>query len=278
MLRDMKLRNLALGTQAQYVPPCRALAAFQMKSPDELGLEEVKELLAHVIEKGAGATVLKMHIAGLRFLYGVTLERPEIAERLAWPKVPHKKPDILSGSEVKNLLAAVRGAVPAMAALTAYAAGLRISETCGLRAEDIDSKRGLIHVRLGKGRKDRYVMLSSTLLSLLREYWRKTRPQHGWLFPGRRPGAHLVENSVRKALRAAVTEVRLKKRVTMHSLRHAFATHLLELGTDIRVIQSMLGHASIRTTARYASVSPQHVGRTQSPLDVLGTRRGAVLG
>lgn len=278
MQRDMKLKQLSVGTQEQYLRPCRALAAFHMRRPDELGEEEVKEYLDHLLSTGVSAETLKMQVAGLRFLYGVTLNRPEMAERLPWPTVPHKKPDILSGSEVKKLLAAVRGVVPAMATMTAYGAGLRIGETCRLRVEDIDGKRGLIHVRLGKGRKDRYVMLSPTLLSVLREYWRRVRPQAGWLFPGRKPGTHLVENTVRKALRTAVEAVKLKKRVTTHSLRHAFATHLLELGADIRVIQVLLGHSSIRTTARYTQVSQQHVARTQSPLDALGTKRGAVLG
>lgn len=278
MLRDMKLKNLAVGTQEQYLRPCKALAAFFMRSPAELTEDEVKEYLGHQQAAGASAETLKMQVAALAFLYGVTLGQQELADRLPRPKVPHKKPDILSGSEVKNLLAAMHGAAPAMVAMTAYSAGLRIGETCSLRDEDIDSKRGLIHIRLGKGKKDRYVMLSPTLLALLRDYWRKVRPQHHWLFSGRKPGTHLCGNTVRKSLRAAVKVTKLNKRVTMHSLRHAFATHLLELGTDIRVIQSLLGHASIRTTARYAQVSQQFVGRTESPLDVLGTKRGEVLG
>jgi site-specific recombinase XerD len=254
------------------------LADFFMRSPSDLSEDEVKEYLGYVVSTGASVETLKMQVAAISFLYGVTLGKPELAARLPRPKVPHKQPDILSGSEVKKLLGAMHGAAPAMAATTAYAAGLRIGETCRLRDEDIDSKRGLIHIRLGKGQKDRYVMLSPTLLSLLRDYWRKVRPQHHWLFPGRKPDTHLVENTVRKSLRAAVKAIKLKKRVTTHSLRHAFATHLLELGTDIRVIQALLGHTSIRTTARYAQVSQRFAGRTQSPLDVLGTKRGAVLG
>jgi len=179
---------------------------------------------------------------------------------------------------VKQVLVAVRGVVPAMALLAAYSAGLRVGETCQLRPEDIDSRRGLIHVRLGKGRKDRYVMLSTTLLSMLRDYWRKVRPAGGWLFPGRQPGAHLHPTSVRKALDAAARQVGIKKHITTHSLRHAFATHLLEAGADIRVIQVLLGHSSIRTTARYTQVSKAHVARVKSPLDLLGTKEGEVLG
>lgn len=278
MKLDMKLKNFAETTQTQYLRVGRQLATYFMRSPAELGEEEIKEYLDHLLSTGAGPEKLKMQIAGLKFLYGVTLNRPEVADRLPWPRVPQKKPDILSGSEVKKVLAAVRGAVPAMAVVAAYAAGLRVKETCQLRPEDIDSQRGLIHVRLGKGGKDRFVMLSATLLSTLRDYWAKVRPQGGWLFPGRKPGAHLHPTSVRKALDGAVKQVGIKKRVTTHSLRHAFATHLLEAGADIRVIQVLLGHASIRTTARYTQVSRAHVGRTKSPLDLLGTKDGKVLG
>ena len=278
MLLDMKLKQMAATTQAHYLRACRALAVFHMKGPDQLGEAEVKEFLEHLLEAGAAPETLRMHVAGLRFLYGVTLNRPEFAERLPWPKVPRRMPDILSGSEVEKLLQAVRGVVPAMALTTAYAAGLRVAEICRLRVEDIDSKRQLIHVRLGKGKKDRYVMLSPTLLTMLREYWRQVRPRDGWLFPGRGRNTHIVSKTVSKALTTAVKLLKLKKRVTPHMLRHAFATHLLETGVDIRVIQALLGHASIRTTARYAQVSRRHIGRVQSPLDLLGTKEGAVLG
>jgi len=278
MMLDMQLKNLAAGTQEQYVRPCRALAAFHMRSPAELGEEEIKEYLAHLLSMDVGPETLKMQVAGLKFLYGVTLNRPEVANRLPWPKVPHRMPDILSGTEVEKLLGAVHGVVPAMALTVAYAAGLRIGEACQLRVEDLDSKRGLIHVRLGKGKKDRYVMFAATLLSMLRSYWLAVRPPDGWLFPGREPGSHLQENTVRKALAAAVEKVGLKKRVTPHVLRHSFATHLLETGVDIRLIQVLLGHSSIRSTARYTHVSQKHIARVKSPLDLLGTKEGKVLG
>ena len=278
MQRDLTLKQLAATTQAHYLRACRALAAFHLRCPDKLGEAEIKEYLDHLVSAGAAPETLRMQVAGLRFLYGVTLNQPELAERLPWPKVPRKKPDILSGSEVQKLLSAVRGIVPAMALTTAYAAGLRVNETCRLRAEDIDSKRQLIHVRLGKGKKDRYVMLSPTLLLMLRDYWRQVRPRDGWLFPGRGRNTHILPKTVSKALTIAVKLLKLKKRITPHALRHAFATHLLETGTDIRVIQELLGHASIRTTARYAQVSQRHVGRVESPLVLLGTKRGAVLG
>jgi site-specific recombinase XerD len=278
MARDLKLKNLAVGTQTQYLACCRRFAAYHMRSPREMGLEEMKEFLGYLMGGGGSVERLKMHIAGLKFLYGVTLERPEVAGRLPWPKVPHRKPAILSGSEVEKILAAITSLVPAMVVLTAYGAGLRISEAVRLRVEDVDGRRGLIHVRLGKGKKDRYVMLPARLLKALRSYWAKVRPEGGWLFPGRKKGTHLHSTAVNWALKEAANKAKLKKRVTAHTLRHSFGTHLLELGTDIRVIQTLLGHASIRTTARYAQVSARHIAAVKSPLDVLGTKRAAVLG
>ena len=164
-----------------------------------------------------------------------------------------------------------------MVLMTAYGTGLRISEACSLRVDDIDGKRGLIHVRLGKGRKDRYVMLPERLYRVLRGYWARVRPTDGWLFPGRKPGTHLHQEAARLALKVAVQRAKLKKRVTPHTLRHSFATHLLELGTDIRIIQALLGHESIRTTMGYTHVGAGLVGRVTSPLDVIGTKQGAVL-
>jgi site-specific recombinase XerD len=248
-----------------------------MRSPLELGEAAIKQYLGHLQMKGVSAETLKLNVAGVKFLYSVTLDRPKVAERIPWPQVAHKKPDILSGTEVATLLEAVPSLVAAMVLTTAYGAGLRISEVCRLRAEDIDGKRKLIHVRLGKGRKDRYVMLSERLLDALRKYWVRVRPQD-WLFPGMKKGQPLSETAVRKALKRAAIAVKLQKRVTTHGLRHAFATHLLESGTDIRIIQVLLGHASIRSTARYTQVSAKHIASTKSPLDLLGTKQGAALG
>jgi len=278
MSRDLKLKNYSPATQAEYLRCCCGFVRYHMKPPTELGETDIKEYLAHLQLKGAGPETLKMNVAGLKFLYGETLARPEVAARLPWPKVPQKKPDILSGTEVERVLGAVKGLVPAVALTAAYGAGLRISEACRLRVEDIDGKRKLIHVRLGKGQKDRYVLLPERLLELLRTYWVAVKPAHGWLFPGRKEEQHLSPSAVQKALKSAVQATKLKKKVTPHVLRHSFATHLLETGHDIRLIQALLGHASIRTTARYAQVSSAHIGRATSPLDLLGTRRGEVLG
>jgi site-specific recombinase XerD len=278
MAQDLAIRNLAPATQKEYLRCCYGFARFHMRSPSRLGTSDIKQYLGHLVLTGAGPETLKMNVAGLKFLYGVTLDRPKVAEAIPWPRVPHKKPDILSGTEVEKVLAAVGSPVPATVLLTAYGAGLRISEACRLRIQDIDSKRGLIHVRLGKGGKDRYVMLAARLLGALRAYWTRVRPKGAWLFPGRARGKHLSPSAVRLALKVAVKKARLKKCITAHSMRHAFATHLLEAGNDIRLIQVLLGHASIRTTARYAQVSTALVAKTKSPLDLLGTKRGAVLG
>jgi site-specific recombinase XerD len=268
MARDLAIKNLAERTREQYLRCCTLFAGYHMVSPRELGVEEVKQYLGHLLKQGASPEKLKMHIAGLKFLYGVTLERPEVVAKIPWPKVPHKKPDILSPKEVERLLTAGAGhPIPAMVAMTAYAGGLRIGEACRLRPEDIDSERMLIHVRLGKGKKDRFVMLSWQLLLVLRAYWKAVQPKGGWLFPGRETGTHISDSAVEKALKVAAQKAGLTKRVTPHLLRHSFATHLLEDGADIRVIQVLLGHGSIRTTARYTQVSAKHVGSVKSPLD-----------
>jgi integrase/recombinase XerD len=271
MAQDLAIRNLASGTREQYLRCCSEYARYHMRSPREMGIGEVKDFLGRLVYQGAGPEKVKMHVAGLKFLYGTTLDRKEVAEMIPWPKVPHRKPDILGLSEVERLLTAAMSAseVPAVVAMAAYGAGLRISEACRLKPGDIDSVRKLIHVRLGKGGKDRYVMLSERLLELLRGYWVKVRPQGGWLFPGRKAGQPITREAVAKALDAAATKAKLRKKVTPHLLRHSFATHLLEAGTDIRVIQVLLGHCSIRSTARYTQVSERHIGSVKSPLDKL---------
>ena len=274
MARDLAIKNLAERTREQYLRCCTLFAGYHMVSPSEMGAEEVKQYLGHLLERGASPEKLKMHIAGLKFLYGVTLERPEVVAKIPWPKVPHKKPDILSLHEVERLLEAGKAhPLPAMVAMTAYAGGLRISEACRLQPGDIDSERMLIHVRLGKGKKDRFVMLSAQLLLVLRAYWKTVRPQGGWLFPGRKKGMPISPSAAEKALAVAAQKAGIKKRVTPHLLRHSFATHLLEDGADIRVIQVLLGHASIRTTARYTQVSERHIGSVKSPLDKIRVPR-----
>lgn len=277
MEQDLKLLNFSELTRRHYLKCASRFVRFHMKSPRELGVTDCKVFLAHLLRIGKSPETLKLHVAGLKFLYRVTLRRRAVADELPWPKVPQRQPDILSGTEIERVLAATTGAVQKMAVMTAYGAGLRISEACSLRVEDIDAKRGLIHIRQGKGKKDRHVMLSARLLKALRSYWAEARPTEGWLFPGPNGGA-IRSGMVRGALAKAVAKAKIPKRVTAHCLRHSFATHLLDAGTDIRVIQVLMGHTSIQTTARYARVSRKHVAHVKSPLDLLGTEQGEVLG
>lgn len=274
MKADLTLRRYRAGTIDNYLRCARNFVAFHRRPAEQMGEAEAHRFLLHLIDdRGMGPAGHKMYVAALRFLYGVTLGRPEVAAGLPWPRVPSKLPDILVGSEVERLLEALDSLKYRAIVMTAYGAGLRISEVCALCSKDIDSVRGLIHVRDGKRGRDRFVMLSPRLLCALREYWRKERTRGPELFPGQGPGEVVAPRSVRQALRKAVAKAGLKKRVTPHVLRHCFATHLLEGGTDIRVIQVLLGHSSIRTTARYTQVSARHVGGIQSPLDRLQTKR-----
>jgi site-specific recombinase XerD len=275
MTADLVLHRFAPDTMAHYLGCVEVLARHFARSPAALGADEVRSFLVYLArEKRVHPTTQRMYVAAFRFLYIVTLRRPEVVSDVPWPRVPKPLPDILSGEEVEQIVAAVGSLQHQTLLLTAYAGGLRVSEACKLQVGDIDSKRGVIHVRCGKRGKDRYVMLSQRLLVLLREYWRRSRPPGPYLFPGRKPERPITVHAVQLALKMAVIHLGLRKRVTPHSLRHAFATHLLENGTDVRVIQRLLGHASIRSTERYAHVSLRHIARTPSPLDTLGQRDG----
>lgn len=278
MTRDLELRNLVLDTRKRYLACCCKFVRHYMLPPTEMGLPEILGYLDSLLKGGGSPETLRHHVASLKFLYGVTLDRPELAGKIPWPKVARKQPDILSGTEVARLLGAVGNPKYRVALTACYAAGLRRDEACRLRAEDIDSERGLIHVRLGKGRKDRHVILGERLLVTLREYFGLCRPQGPYLFPGRKPGSHITSVALHRAMKEAVEAAGIRKRVTIHMLRHAYATHLLETGTDLRVVQTLLGHASVRTTAHYTQVSQRHLATVKSPLDLLGTPDGHILG
>ncbi len=279
MLADMKLKGFARSTQEEYLLRARHFAAHYMRSPAEMGEPETRDYLIHLVnEKKASPASHHMYVASLKFLYATTLNRPEEVAKIPWPKKPRTLPDILSGEEVDCLLHSVHSVKHRAILMSAYGAGLRVSEVCCLKHSDIDSKRMLLHIRHAKNSKARYVTLSERLLSFLRYYWKTTRPRGEYLFPGRNPGAHISDDGVRWALRKAVAEAGLTKRITPHSLRHGFATHMLELGEDIRTVQQLLGHASIQTTARYTKVTAKHLGRIKSPLDLLGTKKGKKLG
>jgi len=278
MKADLDLRGCALTTKKEYLQRAGNFVAFHGRSPSTMGEPEIRAFLLHLVNnKKAGPATVHMYVAAIKFLYATTLERPEVAGKIPWPKRPQTLPDILTGEEVERLFREIRSLKHRAILMTAYGAGLRISEACSLATSDLDSKRMLIHVREGKGSKDRYVMLSERLLDVLRVYFRTARPQEPYLFYGDIPGRPITPDAVQRVLRKAVLACGFTKRVTPHTLRHGFATHLLEAGVDIRTIQRLLGHASIQTTARYTKVTERHIGRTKSPLDLIGTKRGAIL-
>jgi integrase/recombinase XerD len=278
MEEDLKLKNYAPATRAEYLRCAKRFAAYHMRSPADMGEREIRDFLLALAFEHASPETLKMHVAALKFLYGTTLRRPEEIVALPWPKVPHRLPDILSGTEVDALLGAVEPLLHRAVVMTAYGTGLRVREACSLRLDDVDSRRKLIHVRDGKRARDRYVPLPERLLAFLREYWRQVRPAPPWLFPGQKPARPITPHAVRNALAKGIRKAGITKRVTLHALRHSYATHLLEGGTDIRVIQALLGHASIRSTMRYTRVTAQHLGRVISPLDILGKDQARFLG
>ncbi len=277
MKADLESGSYAPRTREEYLRAAVRLVERFGRSPDRLGQREIRVYFDHArkAEKRSAAW-LKLQMAGVRFLFAVTLGRPQEISWLQWPRVAVPLPVILSGQEVLALLTAISSPLYRALAMTMYGAGLRITEACKLEVGDIDSRRGVIHV-IGKGGRRRYVMLSTTLLGALRAYWSANRPPRPYLFPGPDPRKPIEARSARQAIASAVTTSGLTKKVTPHVLRHSFATHLHELGADIRTIQVLLGHASIRTTMRYIGVSRATVARTESPLDVLGTARGAVL-
>ena len=268
MIEDMTVRNLSPATQRSYIHAVSKFSRFFGRSPDRLGLEDVREFQVYLVSQGISWPALNQTVCALRFFYGVTLKRDEMPERIPYARQPRKLPVVLSADEVVQFLEAVPSLKTRAALTAAYAAGLRASEAVNLKVRDIDSGRMLIRVEHGKGGKDRYVMLSAQLLGILRAYWKLARPG-GWLFPGRDPDQPLNVQVLHSACRSAVAAAGLSKRVTVHTLRHSFATHLLENGTDIRIIQVLLGHSNLSSTTRYAQVSKGLIGRTPSPLDRL---------
>ena len=269
MLQDMGIRNLALNTQLAYVQQVSAFARHFDCSPDSLGPEQVRAYQVHLLEeRKLAAGSLSVVAAALRFLYKITLRRPWNDDDIPMPKRPLKLPIVLSPEEVVRFLACVANTKHRAILTTIYASGLRVSEAVALRPADIDSSRMVLRVDQGKGRKDRYVMLSPRLLEVLRDYWRIERPKP-WLFPGDGADRHISKNAVEQACQKAHRAAGIDKPVTPHSLRHAFATHLLESGTDVRRIQLLLGHRSLATTSRYLKVATSSLCATVSPFDQL---------
>lgn len=270
MKADLTLKRLSVHTEKAYLKCVKDFAKHFMRSPAEMGTEEVREFLVYLVEeKKVSPAVHGIYASALKFLYRTTLQRPEVVKEIPHPKIPKTLPDILSKEEVWSLFEAIRSTKHKTIFATTYSAGLRISEVCSLQITDIDSQRMLIHVRGGKGKKDRYVMLSDQLLVLLRDYHKNRPRKSDYLFPGQKPQRPISHTAVGRVLKQAVTKVGLSKKVSMHTLRHSFATHLLEAGGDIRVVQVLLGHSSIYTTVRYTQVTTHHLARVKSPWDLL---------
>jgi site-specific recombinase XerD len=273
MLEDMQVRNFSPHTQTSYVQQVSRFARHFQQSPESLGPEEIRAYQLHLTNdrKLAVSSVL-IAVAALRFLrflYMVTLKKTwRVEDIIPAPKKPQRLPIVLSPEEVLQFLECVPGPKHRAILTTCYAAGLRISEVLHLRPNDIDSRRMVIRVEQGKGQKDRYVMLSPKLLELLRTWWRVERPTT-WLFPGDRPGQAISKDAVEQACQKARRRCRIPKPISPHALRHAFAVHLLETGTDVRTIQLLLGHRSLATTARYLRIATIKVCATTSPLDWL---------
>ena len=276
MIEDMTVRGFTEETHSNYIREVRAFAAFIRRSPDTATAEDLRRFQLHQRQSGMQPPSINSSVSALRFFFSVTLDRPDLARRLAVVRQPRRLPVVLSVEEIALLLQAAPGPKYKAAFATAYGAGLRVSEVVALKVGDIDSERMLLRVEQGKGRKDRDAMLSPQLLELLRDWWVEGRRRgvllpRGWLFPGRNPIEPLSTRQLNRAVHAAAEAAGIKKRVSPHTLRHSFATHLLEQDTDIRVIQVLLGHAKLDTTARYTRVANTTIRNVTSPLDRLAS-------
>lgn len=280
MVVDLRLAGYSAATRKNYLIHALRFEAHFRRPPEQLGAQHIREFLFHLIENhDISDGTLRQVRSALRFLYVVTLNRPIEINWLPPARHLKKLPVILSGTEVARLLDTVREPRVRCILVTMYASGLRISEACRLLPEDIDSRRMLIHVRCGKGGIDRYAVLCPRQLDLLRHYWRCERPNlGGYMFPGRSRCKHITDQTVRNVFYRALAEAGIDKDVTPHVLRHCFATHMLESGLDVTTVQAMLGHRNLRATERYVHVAVDHIARTSSPFEILGTERAAVLG
>ena len=274
MIEDMTVRGFTEKTRQDYIRHVQAFAAFLGRRPDTATAEDLRRFQLYQTESGVQPPSINSAVAALRFFFTVTLDRPNLSRRLTIVRYPRRLPAVLSAEEVVLLLQAAPGPKHKAALATAYGAGLRVSEVVALKVGDVDSERMLLRVERGKGRKDRYAMLSPQLLEVLRAWWREGRRcslllPGGWLFPGRNPVEPLSARQLGRVVRAAAQAAGINKRVSPHTLRHSFATHLLEQGVDIRVIQTLLGHAKLDTTALYTRVASTTIRAVTSPLDRL---------
>ena len=274
MIEDMHIRKLAPKTQVSYIRAVKKLADFMGHSPHTATAQDLRQFQLFLTNKGTSRITINATITALRFFFDVTVDNKDIVAKLSTVPVPRRLPIILSREEVSRLLEATHSLKYKAAFSVAYGAGLRISEVAGLKISDIDSERKTLHVEQGKGRKDRYAMLSPVLLDILRCWWREGRARGllldgGWLFPGQNPVNSLSTRQLSRAIRAAAATAEIEKRVSMHLLRHSFATHLLEQKVDIRLIQVLLGHSQLETTTLYAQVATDLLQAVTSPLEIL---------
>jgi site-specific recombinase XerD len=274
MIDDMRMRKLDEKTQTGYIRAVRKLAAFLGRSPDTATVDDLRRFQLHLVDSGCSPITLNATITGLKFFFDVTIDRGEVMAKMQPVRVPRTLPVVLSREEVARLIAATRNLKHQTALSVAYGAGLRASEVIALKVGDVDSQRMTLRVERGKGRKDRYAMLSPVLLERLRAWWRVGHAQGkilpgGWLFPGLDPMDPLTARQLNRCIHAAAQAAGIDKRVSMHTLRHSFATHLLEQKVDIRVIQVLLGHKKLETTSMYAHVATDLLRSVISPLEGL---------
>jgi integrase/recombinase XerD len=281
MIADMAARNLNPHTQRSHVRSCKRFAAFLGRSPDTATADEVKAFQLHLIESGASIPNRNRIMTGLKFLLKVTLRRHDLAAEIYHLKEPQKVPVVMSRQEIERLLAMAVSLQARVMLTLAYGCGLRAGEVVRLKAGDIDREQRIIRIVQAKGRKDRHVMLPADAHALLRRWWPERSNKHDlgvpaaerWMFPGRRKGLHITTRQFSRLFHETAEAAGIKKPVTLHTLRHSFATHLLEAGVDIRKIQALLGHDKLETTARYAFVATGMISRIRSPLDDLSERR-----
>jgi len=271
MIEDMTIRKLAPKTQQGYIRAIKNFAAFVGRSPDTATFEDVRRFQLHLAESGAHAPILNHAVSALRFFFRFTLKQTAIIEHTQLVRQPRRLPVVLSPEEIARLLNAAPGLKYKAALSVAYGAGLRAAEVISLKVSDIDSKRMIIRVEQGKGRKDRNVMLSPHLLALLRAWWQAARPK-GWLFPGRNPAQPMTARQLNRACHAAAQAAGIERNVSLHTLRHSFATHLLEQNIDVRVIQVLLGHAKIESTTLYTRVATKTIQQVISPLERIAVK------
>jgi site-specific recombinase XerD len=274
MLDDMRMRKLSDKTQIAYIRAVRGLTCFLGRSPDTATAEDLRHFQLYLVDQGASPITLNATITGLKFFFDVTLDRPELMAKMQPVHVPRTLPVVLSCAEVSRLIMAAPSLKYQTALSIAYGAGLRASEVVRLKVSDIDSERMILRIECGKGQKDRHAMLSPLLLGRLRVWWQVARaqgkmPDGGWLFPSYSLIEPVTTRQLNRAIRAAADEAKIDKRISMHTLRHSFATHLLEQKVDIRIIQVLLGHKKLETTARYTHVATEVLREVISPLEKL---------